>query len=118
MMETKSKVYVLTDAEGRIIRIDGGYTIGNIPNIEQWVLIDEGDGDRFNLCQNNYLPKPLTDERGVYRYKLVDGQCVERTQQEMEEDYRNQPLPAPTQMDFIEAQIIYTAMMTNTLLEG
>lgn len=24
-------------------------------------------------AQNNYLLKPLTDERGVYRYKLVDG---------------------------------------------
>lgn len=24
-------------------------------------------------AQNNYLFEPLTDERGVYRYKLVDG---------------------------------------------
>ena len=38
----KSKVYVLPDAEGRITRIDGGYTLSNIKDIENWVLIDEG----------------------------------------------------------------------------
>lgn len=117
-MSIKSKVYALVDGQGRITRIDGGYTMSNITDLSGWVLIDEGDGDRFNLCQNNYLPKPLTDERGVYRYKLVDGKIVDRTEQEMEEDYRNQPLPAPTQLDIIEAQAMYTAMMTDTLLEG
>ena len=29
-----------------------------------------------------------------------------------------EPEPAPTQLDRIEAQAAYTAMMTNTLLEG
>ena len=83
----KSKVYVLPDAEGRITRIDGGYTLSNIKDIENWVLIDEGYGDRYNLCQDNYLPGPLYDERGVCRYKLVDGKPVERTQEEMDADY-------------------------------
>ena len=83
----KSKVYVLPDAEGRITRIDGGYTLSNIKDIENWVLIDEGYGDRYNLCQGNYFDKPLCDERGIYRYKLVDGKPVERTQEEMDADY-------------------------------
>lgn len=82
-----SKVYVLPDSFGRITRIDGGYTIGNIKDFTGWVLIDEGTGDRYNLCQGNYLPGPLTDERGVYRYKLVYGKVVERTQEEMDADY-------------------------------
>ena len=87
-METeKSKVYVLTDAEGRITCIDGGYTLSNIKDFTDWVLIDEGYGDKYNLCQGNYLPGPLTDERGIYRYKLVDGKPVERTQEEMDTDY-------------------------------
>ena len=87
-METeKSKVYVLTDAEGRITCIDGGYTLSNIKDFTDWVLIDEGYGDKYNLCQGNYLPGPLTDERGICRYKLVNGRPVERTQEEMDADY-------------------------------
>ena len=87
-MDEKSKVYALTDTVGRVIRIDGGYTINNIQDIEEWIFVDEGVGDRFDLCQNNYLPKPLTDERGVYRYKLASGGIVERTAAEMDADYQ------------------------------
>lgn len=29
-----------------------------------------------------------------------------------------EPAPAPTQLDRIEAQVTYTAMMTDTLMEG
>lgn len=87
MKQQKSKVYAFPSTEGYITRIDGGYTTGNITNPEDWVLIDEGYGDKYNLCQSNYLPLPLMDERGVYRYKLVDGKAVERTQEEMDADY-------------------------------
>ena len=83
----KSKVYALPDAEGRITRIDGGYTISNIKDFTDWVLIDEGYGDRYNLCQGNYLPKPLMDDRGICHWKLEDGKPVERTQEEMDADY-------------------------------
>ena len=87
-METeKSKVYVLPDADGRITRIDGGYTLSNIKDFTEWVLIDEGNGDKYNLCQGNYFDKPLYDERGICRYKLVNGRPVERTQEEMDTDY-------------------------------
>lgn len=101
-----SKVYVLPDADGRITRIDGGITVGNIRDFTGWVLIDEGTGDRYNLCQGNYLPGPLTDDRGIYRYKayqFVDAPAgkiiarffkndeeyviLERTQEEMDADY-------------------------------
>lgn len=115
-MNNKSKVYVLLDSEGRIIRIDGGYTLSNIQNVDEWTLIDEGYGDRYNLCQGNYLPKPIRDDRGIYRYKLVDGQPVERTQEEMDADYV-EPQEAPSQLDRIEAQALYTALMTDTLIE-
>lgn len=77
-METqKSRVYVLPDASCYITRIDGGYTIGNINDPENWVFIDEGYRDRYNLCQSNYFPKPLITDGGAYRYKLVDGRVTE-----------------------------------------
>lgn len=106
MENEKSKVYALPDAEGRITHIDGGYTLCNIKDIKSWVLIDEGYGDRYNLCQGNYFDKPLCDERGIYRYKayqFVDAPAgkiiarffkngeeyviLERTQEEMDADY-------------------------------
>lgn len=79
----KSKVYVLLDSHGYITRVDGGYTLSNITDPENWVLIDEGYGDKFNLCQGNYFPQPIWTDGGVYRYKLVDGTPVECTTEEI-----------------------------------
>lgn len=73
-----SKVYIKTDERHNIITIDGGYTMANIVNPSEWILFDEGYGDRFNLCQNNYLPKPIMDEHGLYRYAYIDGEIVEK----------------------------------------
>lgn len=76
-MDNLSKVYIRMDSEGRIIAIDGGYTVHNIKDFTDWILIDEGYGDRYNLCQNNYLPQPLITDGGAYRYKLVGGMVAE-----------------------------------------
>lgn len=52
-------------------------------------------------------------------YKYVDGEVVKRTAEEIGADRAALPAPedAPTQLDRIEAQAVYTAMMTDTLLE-
>lgn len=104
-METeKSKVYVLLNSEGYIIRIDGGYTIGNITDPENWVLIDEGYGDRYNLCQGNYFPMPIITDGGAYRYKLVDGKPVECTAEEIKaQEEANKQIPTPTTDDVLNA---------------
>lgn len=86
-MEEKSKVFIQVDPENRIIGCEGGYTIGNIKNLSDWVQVDEGEGDRYNLCQSCYLEKPLTDDRGIYRYKYIGGEIIERSEEEMDADY-------------------------------
>lgn len=92
----KSKVYALPDSNGYITRIDGGYTIGNITDFTGWVPIDEGIGDRYNLCQSNYFPNPIITDGGAYRYKLADGVPTECTAEEIaEQEAANQPEPAP-----------------------
>ena len=48
-----SRVYVQTDAEGRITDCEGGYTTPT--DLDGWTLIDEGTGDRYNLCQTHYF---------------------------------------------------------------
>lgn len=99
----KSKVYALPNSEGYITRIDGGYTIGNITDPENWVLIDEGNGDRYNLCQGNYFPQPIITDGGAYRYKLVDGKPVECTAEEIEaQEEALKPVPAPSLENRVE----------------
>ena len=99
----KTKVYVLPDSSGYITRIDGGYTIGNITDTENWVLIDEGDGDRYNLCQGNYFPQPIITDGGAYRYKLVDGQPVECSAEEIAaQEEALKPVPTPSLENRVE----------------
>ena len=93
MEPQQSKVYVLPSSEGYITRIDGGYTATNITDPENWVLIDEGTGDRYNLCQSNYFDKPVITEDGAYRYKLADGQPVECTAEEIAAQIAAMPKP-------------------------
>ena len=96
----KSKVYVLPDSSGYITRIDGGYTESNITDPENWVLID---GDRYNLCQGNYFPQPIITDGGAYRYKLVDGQPVECTAEEIAaQEEALKPVPTPTLENRVE----------------
>lgn len=87
-----SKVYALMDERGVILRIDGGYSTPS--DLTGWTQIDEGEGDRYNLCQTHYLPE-LTDRDGVPHYKMVTGKIVERTAEEMEEDRPAAETPAP-----------------------
>ena len=113
----KSKVYIKFDSQNRITHCDGGYTIDNIENFDEWTLIDEGEGDRYNLCQSNYFDGGLYTDDGILRWKYVDGECVLRSDDELASDRTTVPAPTPTQLDRIEAQVMYTALMTDSLLE-
>ena len=84
MMDQPYKVLVRVDSAGRVVAINSS---AFITDTDGWVEIDSGYGDRYHHAQGNYLPGPLTDNRGVYRYKLVNGRPVERTQEEMDADY-------------------------------
>ena len=111
----KSRVYVLLDDQKRITRIEGEYSLPS--DLTGWIKIDEGYGDEFALAQSHYLPQPLYTEDGVLRYKLKGNNVVERTADELAADRAAIPAPAPSQLDRIEAQTTYTALMTDTLLE-
>ena len=99
----KSKVYVLLDEKSRVLRCEGGYTMSNIDDVSQWTYIDEGTGDRYNLCQSNYFPKPIITDGGAYRYKLVDGKPVECTAEEIEaQEEALKPVPTPSLENRVE----------------
>lgn len=90
MQTPKSRVYVQTDSESRVLRLEGEYSLP--ANLDGWTKIDEGNGDKYALAQSHYLSKPLYDGT-VPRYKLVDGKVVERSTEEIEADKSKLPKP-------------------------
>ena len=101
MEMAKSKVYVKTDKLGRITRCEGGYTTP--ADLTGWVQIDEGAGDRYNLCQSHYFSSGLYTEDGIPRYKLVDVRAVERTAEEIAAGRAAIPPARPDRTSQIEA---------------
>lgn len=83
-MEEPYIVYAKTDAENRITDINSSAFLSGT---DGWTEIDRGYGDSYHHAQGNYFPQAITDDRGIYRYKLVDGKPVERTASEMDADY-------------------------------
>ena len=88
-------VYIKIDDASRIIAINSS---AFLPSTEGWVAIDRGLGDRYHHAQGNYLSKPLYEERGIPVYKYVDGEVLERTQEEINADY-HEPVPQPSETD-------------------
>ena len=77
-------VYVKVDESNRITAINSSEFL---TDVTEWTGIDSGYGDEYHHAQGNYFDKPLCDERGICRYKLVNGRPVKRTQEEMDADY-------------------------------
>lgn len=99
MEEYKSKVYIKIDENNRVLACEGGYTMDNISNIEEWIFIDEGEGDKYNLCQSHYFDGGLYTEDGIPRYKYEDGVTMLRSDEEIEADKPSEPEPEPTPIE-------------------
>ena len=97
----KSKVYIQTDAEGRIIRCEGGYTTP--ADLTGWIEIDEGTGDKYNLCQSHYFEGGLYTMDGIPRYRWDGSAAVMRTDEELEADRAAIPEPKPSKT--VEARL-------------
>ena len=92
-------VYVRTGEKGCIVSVNSSAFLSDTSG---WTEIDRGYTQRHHHAQGNYFPKPIMDERGIYRYKLVDGEAVERTQEEMDADY-TPPEQRPTTEQRVDA---------------
>lgn len=77
----KSHVYVFVNKGQQIIQIEGEYSLPE--DLTDWILIDEGYGDKYNLAQTHYFDKPLITQDGIYQYKLVGTTPVERSEKEI-----------------------------------
>ena len=98
--EMKSKVYIQTDTEGRIVRCEGEYTLPS--NLDGWILIEEGTPcDRLNLAQSHYFDGGLYTVDGIPRYKWTGEEAMLRSEDAIEQDRAAvvQPEQPPTQQE-------------------
>lgn len=82
--EPKSKVYIQTDTECHIVRCEGGYTTP--ADLTDWIEIDEGTGDKYNLCQSHYFDGGLYTMDGIARYEWTGEKAVLRSEDAIEQD--------------------------------
>lgn len=116
----KSKVYIQTDAESRILRCEGQYTLPT--DLTDWILIEEGAPcDRLNLAQSHYFDGGLYTMDGIPRYRWDGTQAVERTEEELEADRAARPAPPPTtdeRITILEEQLVQADETSIALYEA
>ena len=112
-MNNEYKVYVSLQ-DGYITSINSEIFLSQ-EEMSTMAEIDKGQGDKYAHAQSQYLEKGLVDEHGRYNYKFVEGKVVEVAETDKHKVV-DQEQQATTQ-DKIEAQVMYTAIMTDTLLE-
>ena len=110
-------VYVKVDESNRVTSINSSAFLADITG---WTEIDSGYGDKYHHAQGNYFDKPLCDERGICRYKLVNGRPVERTQEEMDADYTPMEIKPTTEqrVDALETTTDDIILMMAELIGG
>lgn len=112
-MENEYKVYVSL-SNGYITSINSDIFLSQ-EEIQTMTEIDKGQGDKYAHAQSQYLEKGLVDKYGRYNYKYVEGKVIEVA--EGDKPTIEEPGQQATAQDKIEAQVMYTALMTDTLLE-
>ena len=94
-------VYVRPDENVYITAVNSSEFLSDTTG---WVEIDRGYGDKYHHAQGNYFETPIITEGGAYRYKLVDGEVVECTAEEIaKQEEVLKPVPAPTTDDVLNA---------------
>lgn len=118
-IEFYNKHYITVDDQNRIT---DGWSDGPHPDRDTAgaICINEKGGYQFRLFPGGEENPCLYDwGHMIPLYKYEDGAVIRRTEDEIAADIAAIPeiIPEPTQLDRIEAQVTYTAMCTDTLLE-
>lgn len=106
------KVFVKLDSNNVITEINSDIFLDSTNG---YVQIDEGEGDKYAHCQNQYLEKNLRDMTNRYNYTYVNGAVHELTEEEKQVLF---PPKAPvlTLDQKNQADIQYLALMLGVAL--
>lgn len=116
MEEHFNKHYIKTDDQGRVV---DAWSDGPCPDKDAAgaICINQEGGYQFRLTPGGEENPRLLDHRGVALYKYAGGQIVARSQAEIAADVAAIPAPGPSAAQRLEAQVTYTAIVTDTLIE-
>jgi len=109
--------YITVDELGRIVN---GFSDAFYKPSAADICINEQGGYQFRLYPDGEQnPVLFETQHMIPLYKYENGEVVKRTEEEIEADIAALPVPeeVPSQLDRVEAQAFFTAMMTDTLLE-
>ena len=98
----KIKVYIKTNENNIITSINSSIFLNNI---EGYIQIDEGSGDKYAHAQGNYLDKSLVDESGRFNYKFENGQILELTEEEKNSLFKK-PEPTTSKQEEINSALL------------
>lgn len=95
--ETTHGVYVQINLDSYVTAIDSD---AFIPDLSNWIKVDEGRGELYKYARVNYCPAGLYVD-GFYNYKLVNGVVVYAPQIEPAKDHNEL---APTEDQFVASR--------------
>lgn len=113
MLENKIKVYIKIDENNCITDINSSVFLNSIEN---YICIDEGNGDKYSHAQGNYLSKSLMDSKDRYNYRYTDSKVTELTEEEKESLFPVQE-PQPSREEQLEQQLLQTQAQLADLQE-
>lgn len=115
MDENKIKVYVKIDENNIVKDINSSIFLNDIEN---YIEVDEGFGDKYCHAQGNYFPKekPLMDNKGRFNYKYENGEVVELTEEEKLKLFPVQE-KEPTETEILQKQLLETQAIVANLQE-
>lgn len=81
MFDSTTKVCVKVNDNNEITEINSSIFL---VDVDGYIEIDEGEGDKYAHAQGNYLAKGLRDLNGRYNYKLIGNVVTEIPDEEKE----------------------------------
>ena len=98
MMNTYG-IYIRADDQGRVVAVNSE---GLLESLDGWVRVGEYESD-VPYAQGGAFGEPIKTDGGAWRYKLEDGNVVERSQEEMDaDDVPPDPLVSDTELALVE----------------
>lgn len=113
MDDIKYTVYAKTNENGIITAINSSAFLSDVT---EWTDIDEGVGDKYHHAQNNYLSAGLTDENGIFNYKLTDGKPELRTAEEKAPELER--IAATQEISELKSKLTATDYIAAKIAEG
>lgn len=112
-LQNEYKIYAKLNANKNIIAVNSS---AFLENVDEWVLIDSGFGDKYHHAQGNYFDGGIFTHDGISLYHWDGVQVIKRTDEEIETERRNIP-PAPMTTEELSLDLLTELNYRTTLLE-